>query len=87
MKENPLLQPFDTPFGVPPFDQIRDSDYKEAFQQGIEQQNAEIRAIVDNPEPPGFANTVEALEHSGRLLNRTNTIFENILSAHTNETL
>ncbi len=87
MRKNPLLQSFETPFGVPPFDQIRASDYKEALQQGIEQQNAEIRAIVDNPEPAGFANTVEALEHSGRLLDRTNTIFENILSANTNDTL
>ncbi len=87
MRKNPLLQPFDTPFGVPPFRLIKAADYKEAFQKGIEKQNAEIRAIVENPAPPDFANTVEALEKSGQLLDRTQTIFENILSANTNDTL
>jgi len=87
MRKNPLLGTFSTPFGVPPFSKIKASDYKEAFIKGIEQQNKEIEKIADNPKMPTFANTVEALEKSGKLLDRTNTIFENILSANTNDTL
>ena len=87
MRKNPLLGTFHTPFGVPPFSKIRNSDYQEAFIKGIEQQNKEIEKIADNPKSPTFNNTVEALEESGKLLDRTNTIFENILSANTNDTL
>ncbi len=87
MRKNPLLGTFNTPFGVPPFSKIKNSDYQEAFKKGIEQQNKEIEKIADNPKAPTFANTVEALEESGKLLDRTNTIFENILSANTNDTL
>ncbi len=87
MRKNPLLGTFSTPFGVPPFSKIKNSDYQEAFIKGIEQQNKEIEKIADNPKSPTFANTVEALEESGKLLNRTNAIFENILSANTNDTL
>jgi len=87
MIKNPLLGNFDTPFGVPPFSKIKATDYQEAFKKGIEQQNAEIEKIVNNPNAPSFSNTIEALEQSGKLLNRTNTIFENILSANTSDTL
>lgn len=87
MNHNPLIGTFDTPFGVPPFSKIKANDYKEAFAQGIQEQNAEIEQIVNNSEPANFQNTVEALERSGKLLKRTNTIFENILSANTNDTL
>lgn len=87
MRKNPLLGTFNTPFGVPPFSKIKNSDYKEAFIKGIEQQNKEIKKIADNPQAPTFANTVVTLEESGKLLERTNTIFENILSANTNDTL
>ncbi len=87
MIKNPLLGNFDTPFGVPPFSKIKATDYQEAFKKGIEQQNAEIEKIVNNPNAPSFSNTIESLEQSGKLLNRTNTIFENILSANTSDTL
>ena len=87
MIKNPLLGNFDTPFGVPPFSKIKATDYQEAFKKGIEQQNAKIEKIVNNPNAPSFSNTIEALEQSGKLLNRTNTIFENILSANTSDTL
>ncbi len=87
MRKNPLLGTFQTPFGVPPFHEIKNADYPEAFQKGIEQQNAEIENIVKNPDKPTFVNTIEALEKSGSLLKRTHTLFENILSAHTNDTL
>ena len=48
---NPFLQEWDTPYGMPPFEQIRISDYIPALKAGIEQQTAEIQAIIDNPEP------------------------------------
>ncbi len=85
MESNILLQKFETPFGVPPFQKIKVSDYKYAFEKAIEIHKQEIDKIVSNPEQPTFANTVEQLEYSGKLLNRTYTIFENLLSANTND--
>ena len=85
MKDNVLLTTFTTPFGVPPFDQITLEDYKQAFETGIDLQNKEIEKIVTNPEAPSFKNTVEMLERSGKLLERTESIFFNLLSANTNK--
>ncbi|HEY9115974.1 MAG TPA: M3 family metallopeptidase, partial [Bacteroidales bacterium] len=85
MKDNVLITTFTTPFGVPPFDQISLEDYKQAFDAGIELQNNEIEAIASNPEAPNFKNTIEKLENSGKLLERTETIFFNLLSANTNK--
>jgi len=84
---NPLLGDFNTPFGVPPFEEIEAEDYKQAFEIGIHQHIKEIDAIANNPEPPDFQNTIEAFEKSGKLLNRTNLIFENILSSETSDLL
>jgi peptidyl-dipeptidase Dcp len=85
MENNILLKNFDTPFGVPPFDKIKIKDYKDAFEKAMEIHNREIADIVSNTEAPTFSNTIEQLEFSGKLLNRTNTIFENLLSANTND--
>ena len=68
--DNPFLIPFDTPFEVPPFDKIQNRHYLPAFREGIKEQEAEIQAILKNPEAPTFANTVEAMEKSGQLLNK-----------------
>lgn len=86
-KENPFLQEFTTPHGVPPFHLIRTSHYLPAFKEGIRQQEAEIEAITANPEAPDFANTIEALEKSGRLLNRVSGVFFNLQAANTNDTM
>ena len=51
---NPFLSEFDTPFQVPPFDQIDTSHYIPALEAGIEQEKAEIEAIINNPEVPNF---------------------------------
>lgn len=83
--ENVLLQPFATPFQTPPFEQIKMSDYKPAFVEGIRQQEAEIEAIVNNPEEPTFENTVAALDRSGELLNRVASIFFNLQGANTSD--
>ncbi len=71
-----LLAPWTGPYGgVPPFDKARVEDFKPALLAGIEQNRAEIAAIADNPAPPTFENTIEALEDSGRALHRVSTIY------------
>ena len=86
-KENPLLSEFSTPFGVPPFEQIKPEHYLPAFEEGIRQHDAEIAAIIANPEAPTFKNTIEPLEFSGMLLTQVNLIFSSLTEAETNEEL
>ena len=59
---NPFLMAYTTPYGVPPFDQIRFEHFEPAFDVGFEEQSRQYQAIEDNPEPPSFENTIEALE-------------------------
>ena len=85
---NPLLeQEWDTPFGVPPFDNIESEHYREALRTAMEEHSAEVDAIVSDPEPATFTNTIEALERSGRLLGRDARVFGAVNGAHTNDTL
>ncbi len=84
---NPLLVPWDTPFGVPPFDRIEDDHYLPALRDGMARHKVEIAEIADNPEAPTFANTLEALERSGRLLTRVGRVFSAVNSAHSNEVI
>lgn len=86
-KENPLLSEFSTPFGVPPFEQIKPEHYLPAFEEGIRQHDAEIAAIIANPEAPTFKNTIEPLEFSGMLLTQVNLIFSSLTEAETNDEL
>ena len=65
--ENPFFAEYTTPFGVPPFDQIKFEHYKPALLQGMEEGRKEIEAIVNNPEEPTFENTIVALDRSGEL--------------------
>lgn len=58
---NPLLSEWDTPYGVPPFDKIKVSDYMPAFREAMKLHREEIKAIAENPEEPDFENTVLAL--------------------------
>lgn len=81
---NPFLQPYSTPFEVPPFDQIQNEHYLPAFEQGMNEHNAEIQSIISNPQAPAFANTIEALDASGTLLRRVSWVFFNVKEAHTN---
>lgn len=82
-----FMDEFDTPFGMPPFDQIRFEDYKPAFLAGIEQEDQEIEAIANNPEPPTFENTVVAMDNSGQLLARVSRVFYGLRSAETNDSI
>ena len=84
--QNPFSAPSPLPFNYPQFDRIRDSDFGPAFDAGMAEQLAEIRAIVDNPNPPSFENTLVALEKSGQMLKRARTVFHILVSADTNET-
>lgn len=78
---NPLLADWQTPYQLPPFADIEVKHYEAAFIAGIEQQNAEINAIVANPEPPNFQNTIEAIEASGEILSRISPVFYAMLSS------
>jgi peptidyl-dipeptidase Dcp len=84
-EDNILLKEFDTPFGVPPFNKIKISDYKPAYDVAIAEKKAEINAIINNPEEPTFKNTIEAIEFSGKTLERVENVFENLLSSNTND--
>ena len=75
---NPFLTEWDTPYGIPPFEQILPSDFVPAVQAGIEQQTAEIDAITANPDTPTFENTIVPLELSGRILSKVVGVFYNI---------
>jgi peptidyl-dipeptidase Dcp len=85
--DNPFFVEWDTPYGIPPFDRIRDEDYAPAFDRGIEELRADVAVIRDNPEPPTFENTYEALELAGESLTRVANVFGNITNTDTNDYL
>ncbi len=82
-RDNPFFSDYDTPFGVPPFDNIENAHFEPAILEGIRQQEAEIQAIIDNPAPPTFENTIEALEYSGEMLGNVLRVFYNFNSSLT----
>ena len=82
---NPLLTDSQAPFGAPEFDKIKNEHYLPAFEAGVAEAKAEIDAIVANPEEPTFENTIEAIEFSGRTLNKVASIFYNLMEANTND--
>jgi peptidyl-dipeptidase Dcp len=85
--QNPFERPSELPYQLPPFDRITDDHYLPALERGIAEQRDELEAIATNPEPPGFENTLVALERSGALLRRVHSAFDNVSAAHTNPTL
>ena len=84
---NPFLQPYNTPHDTTPFDRIKISDYEPAIREGMKVEDEEIKAIIENTEEPDFGNTILALEHAGKLLDRVTTVFFNLMSAETNDEL
>jgi len=84
---NPLLNEYNTPFNVPPFELIKNEHFKPAFDTAFKKHDEEITAIISNKEAPTFKNTIEALEYSGRLLNNVSVVFFNLLSANTSDSL
>lgn len=82
---NPFFETYSTPFGTTPFDRIRIEQYEPAFEEGIKQQEEEVKNIADNPQPATFENTIVALERSGKLLEKASSAFFNVLNAEAND--
>jgi peptidyl-dipeptidase Dcp len=78
---NPFFAPSTLPYGLPPFAEITDADYRPAFDRGFEEHLAEIAAVAKNPDPPTFENTLVPLEKSGQTLERVANVFFNKSSA------
>jgi peptidyl-dipeptidase Dcp len=83
MAENPFSHPSTLPYQLPPFDRVRNADYRPAFDEGMREQRAEVLQIVQNPAAPDFQNTVVALERSGRMLSRVSSVFFNLNASNT----
>jgi len=84
---NPFYETYAAPFGVPPFDKIENKHYLPAVKEGILRHEKEIEQIVANPANPDFANTIEAMDKSGELLNRFTNVFFNVKEANTNDSI
>ncbi len=84
---NPFFNTFDTPYGIPNFESIKEEHYVSAMREGMRIQKDEIDEITRNSAAPTFENTIVALENSGALLNEVLAVFYNLNSAHTNETM
>ncbi|MGF9758811.1 M3 family metallopeptidase [Microvirga sp. 0TCS3.31] len=84
---NPLLTQWSTPFGLPPFESIAPEHYRPAFDTALAEQQAQIAAIAESTEAPTFANTIEALERSGRTLKTVGGVFFNLAGSHTSDAI
>src|SRR5580692_9472718 len=87
MHANPLLQASTLPYQLPPFDQVDDQHYREAFIQGMAEQLREVAAITAQDAAPGFDNTIVALERGGQQLDRVMSVFFNLIASNTNEVM
>src|SRR5271167_4454582 len=84
---NPLLRPWQVPFATPPFAEIAPEHFLPAFEQAFADHAAEIAAITHDPAEPDFANTITALERSGKLLSKVSAVFYDLVSAHSSPAL
>ncbi len=84
---NPLLEAFNTPFEIPPFNEIKTEHYMPAIEKGIEQAREEIGSITGSKDQPTFSNTIVALEESGELLSRVSSVLFNQNAAETSDEL
>ena len=80
---NPLLQTWQTPFEMPPFEDIQANHFPEAFNMALAKHQTEIQNIANQQDEPSFENTLLALEASGALLNQTTSVFFNLSASHT----
>ena len=85
--DNPLLKAWQTPFQTPPFGEIAPEHFLPAFEQAFADHAAEVAAIAHDPSAPDFANTITALERSGKLLTKVSAVFYDLVSAHSNPAL
>lgn len=84
---NPFFDSWSAPFDAPPLDRIRAEHFAPAYDRALAEHTAEIVAIAENPAAPSFDNVVVALEKSGRLLTRVDSVFSNLTSSNTDEAL
>jgi len=84
---NPLTSTWTSPHGLPPFAALEPDQFRPAFDAGLKAHKAEVDAIAADPAPPSFANTIEALERSGRLLDKVSNVFFVLAGAHTSDAL
>jgi len=84
---NPFFAESTLPYGMPPFDLIRNEHFVPAFERGMAEQSAEIAAIAENAQAATFENTIVEMELSGQLLGRSRRVFSNLTSAHTNDSM
>jgi peptidyl-dipeptidase Dcp len=84
---NPFFEPYTNKYGAPPFDKVKNEHYMPAFKEGIKRHQAEINAIANNAKPATFANTIAAIDYSGDLLKKVSSVFFNLYSANTNESM
>jgi peptidyl-dipeptidase Dcp len=84
---NPLVQPWNTPHGLPPFADVRAEHFKPAFDAALTQHLSDIEAIASSDQPPSFDNTVAAFDRSGRLLARIKALFHNLAASETSPEL
>ncbi|WP_461534075.1 M3 family metallopeptidase [Sinomicrobium sp.] len=87
MQNNPLLQESKLPYGAPDFSKIKNEDFKPALEYALQSETEAIQLIANNPEPPTFENTLVAMEKAHILVNRVNSVFNALTSAHTNDVL
>jgi len=87
VEQNPFFTDYQTVYGVPPFDEIENQHFMPAFERSIQEHQKEITAIAESTEKPTFENTILAYERSGQLLEKVGSVFFNLSSSHTNDTL
>ncbi|HPT25931.1 MAG TPA: M3 family metallopeptidase, partial [Bryobacteraceae bacterium] len=84
---NPFFREWTGPFGMPPFADIRNEHFLPAIERGINEARKQVLAVAENAVPPTFANTIEALDNAGDLLDKVQGVFSNLAGAETNDTL
>jgi peptidyl-dipeptidase Dcp len=84
---NPFLKEYDTPFGVPPFDKIHAKDFMPAFERGMADERKELAELLKNRQEPTFENTIEPYDKMGKLLRKVRSVFFELTSANTSDSL
>jgi peptidyl-dipeptidase Dcp len=84
---NPFFKEYDTPFGVPPFDKIRAKHFMPAFERGMVDERKELTEILKNKQEPTFKNTIEPYDQMGKLLRKVRSVFFELSSANTSDSL
>jgi len=84
---NPFFKEWTGPYGLPPFSEIRNEHFLPALERGVSEHRRDDLAVANDTRPPDFANTVEALDNGGELLDKVSGVFSNLASAETNDTI